>query len=151
MSSGRRKLYYASGCILIVMLLCTAGGIGTIKWYQRMTDCHDGRLPLRSLEIIIDVTQQQKFIDQFRKFADKNEFQFHLVNYTPNGHDFLIDLIRKDIEVIATNPFRPAEFNVGFYNNDCIHPTVASDIDGLVVDLKSFLSQIPNAVISAEK
>lgn len=151
MSIERRKLYYAIGCILPVILLCLVGGIRAIKWYQQMTDCHDGNLPLRSLEVTIDVSQQPQLIEQFNKFAEENDFKFHIIKYTPNGEDFLLQLTRKDLEVSATNPFALGEFKVGFYNNDCTHPTAVSDIDGLVNDLKSYISEIPGATITDEK
>ena len=147
MLTERKKLYYAIGCMLLFILLCLGGGIGTVRWYDMWISCHNGRSPLESLEITIDVSQQQQLIEQFNKFADKNSFKFHIIKYTPNGEEFLIDLIRKDIKVIARNPFTLGEFKVGFYNNDCIHPTVASDIDGLVSDLKNLISEIPNATI----
>ena len=59
----------------------------------------------------------------------------------------------KDVEVLILNNVIDLEkFDVAFYNNDCIHPTVASDIDGLVSDLKSsFKKEIPNVTITEEK
>ncbi len=35
--------------------------------------------------------------------------------------------------------------------NDCIHPTVASEIGGLVSELKGLISEIPNATITDTK
>jgi len=90
-------------------------------------------------------------IDQSKKFADKHGFRFQIAYYTPNGTDFSIWLKRKDVEVITSTPFKPGEFDIGFYNNDCIHPTVASDIEGLVSDLKSLISEIPSVRITEEK
>ena len=151
MSMERRKLYYAIGCILPVALLCFVGGIRVLKWYQQMTDCHDGNLPLRSFEVTIDISQQPQLIS-LNKFAEENDFRFHIIKYTPNGEDFLLQLTRKDLEVSATNPFALGRFSkVGFYNNDCTHPTVVSDIDGLVNDLKSYINEIPNVTITEEK
>jgi hypothetical protein len=40
---------------------------------------------------------------------------------------------------------------VGFYNNDCLYPATASDVDGMVSGLKDLINVIPGAAISAEK
>jgi hypothetical protein len=95
-----------------------------------MISCYDGRLPLKSLDVTIDVSQQTQLIEQFRKFDRKNDFGFDINYYTPDGNDFLIDLKRKDIEVISTNPFTLGGFEVYFYNNDCSYPTSGTDIGG---------------------
>ena len=150
-SNERRKLNYAIGCLLFVMMMCLVGSARVITWYQRMTDCHDGRSPLRGFKITIDISQNQQLIEQLNKFADEYDFKFGVNKYTPDGEDFLIQLTRKDTEVIVTNtPFAQGEFDVWFLNNDCAHPTIASDIDNLVYGLKSFISEIPNATIADE-
>ena len=103
------------------------------------------------MDVIIDTSQSQQLIEQLQKFADKNGFRSQIAYYTPNGKDFSVWMKRKDVEVIARSPFNPGEFRIGFYNYDCIHPTVASDIDDLVSDLKSLLNEIPNATIAEER
>ena len=61
-------------------------------------------------------------------------------------------MIRKDVEVVILNlPMNLDHYDVAFYNFDCDHPTVASDIEGLVTDLKSLIGKIPSAIITEEK
>jgi hypothetical protein len=119
--------------------------------YQKMTSCYNDRPPLRTFTVNINTSQVQKLIEQSQKFADKHGFRFQIAYYTPDGIDFSIWMERKDVEVIARSPFTPGEFEIGFYNYDCINPTVASDIDGLVNDLRSLISEIPSARITEEK
>lgn len=91
-------------------------------------------------------------IEQSQKFADANGFKFDIVYYTPQGDDFLIDMTRKDVEVvISNNSFHLDKFAVDFVNYDCIHPTVTDDIYDLVDDLLNFLKDIPNATITEGK
>jgi hypothetical protein len=94
--------------------------------------------------VTLDRSQQKQLIEQSRKFAEKYGFKFQIEYYTFNHENFLIDLRRKDIEIIASNPgFDLGTYFIGFYNYDCIHPTVTSDIQGLVSDLKSHINEIP--------
>jgi len=50
-----------------------------------------------------------------------------------------------------SNPFKSGEFKIGLYNNDCLHPTQVSDIDGLVQDLQASINKIPDATFTEEK
>jgi len=143
--------WFTGGCLLLGILFCVVGVV-SISWYKQSTECFKDRPPLESLDVIIEASQSQQLIAQLQKFADKNGFQSQVSYYTPNGEDFSVWMERKDVEVIANNtPSNLRKFNVGFYNNDCFHPTVASDIAGLVSDLKGFLGEIPNATITEGK
>ena len=121
----------------------------TVSWYKKTTECFKNRPPLRGFVLTIDKSQQKLLIEQSRKFADKHGFKFDIVYYTPNGEEFLIDMTRQDAELTVSNPSSSdrGKFYVYFYNYDCLHPTVASDIDDLVNDLKRSLSEIPKARI----
>jgi hypothetical protein len=93
----------------------------------------------------------KKLIEQLQKFANKNGFSHELSYYSPDGEDFSLWMERKDVEVIAASPFTRGEFKIGFYNNNCVDPTLASEISGLVTDLEGFISEIPNVIITEEK
>jgi len=137
--------------MFVVGILFCVVGVVSISWYKQSTECFKDRPPLESLDVIIEASQSQQLIAQLQKFADKNGFQSQVSYYTPNGEDFSVWMERKDVEVVVRDPFVPGEFKIGFYNNDCFHPTVASDIAGLVSDLKGFLGEIPNATITEGK
>jgi len=141
-----RKLIVTAG-LLLGMLLCLM-----IARYQQMNSCFKDRAPLRSFMVTLDRSQQKQLIERSRKFAEKYGFKFQIEYYTLNHENFLIDLTRKDIEIIASNPgFDLGTYFIGFYNYDCIHPTVASDVDGLVSDLKSSINEIPSVTITDER
>lgn len=144
---ANRSKSFKVGCLLLGLFFCGVGGIVILTRYQKMTSCYDDRPPLRSLDVTIDTSQSQQLMEQLQKFADKNSFKYQTAYYTPNGDNFSVWMTREDVEVIADRPFNPGEFGIGFYNNDCIHPTVASDLDGLVSDLKSLIGEIPNVTI----
>ena len=119
--------------------------------YQKTNGCYNDRPPLRSIDLSIDTSQSQQLIEQSKKFADKHGFKFQIAYYARNGTDFSIWMERKDVEVVTSSPFKTGDFSIEFYNNNCLHPTVASDIVDLVSDLKSLVSEIPSATITEEK
>lgn len=150
MLANRSKSFI--GWCLFGILLCTIAGIAMLARYQKMTSCYNGRLPLQGFDLTIERSQQKLLIEQSRKFADKNGLKFDIAYFTPNGENFRIDMIRKDVELVIWNIIMDLDhYDVNFYNNDCLHPTVASDIDSLVSDLKSFISEIPSAKITGER
>ena len=135
------------GC-LVSLLLGLAGGIFLFTRYQTMTSCHENQLPLKSVRLTIDPSQDQQFVEQSRKFAFKHGFRLDTISVDQPEESFRIRMIRKDVEVISRSPSTPGGFEIGFYNYDCIHPTAASTIDDLVIDFKSFMSEIPNVTIT---
>ena len=135
------------GCIAS-LLVVLAGGIILFNRYQNLTSCHDERLPLISMAVTSDPSQSKQLIEQFRKFAFKNSFRLDISNPDQDGNDFRIRMLRNDVEVITRKPLSPNEFRIEFYNTDCLHPTVAADLDDLVVDLKSLIGELPNVTIT---
>lgn len=139
------------GWCLLGILLCIIG-VTVLTRNEKMTSCYNSRPPLRRINVNIDLSQSQQLIEQAKKFASKHSFEFQIAYYTPTGTNFSIWMKRKDVELIIWNTIvDPDNFDANFYNNDCIHPTAASDIDGLVNDLKIFISELPSAKITEEK
>jgi hypothetical protein len=134
------------GCA-VSLLLGLAVGILVITRYQAGTICHENNPVLKSMKITMDPGQEGQFIEQSRKFAFKYNFRFDTGYFDPPNNDVRIRMMRKDVEIIVRNPANPGAFEVGFYNYDCIHPTLTSDLDDLVIDFKAFLSEIPTALI----
>ena len=137
---------------LAISLLCCVLTVVAFARYQRTTACFNNRPPLRSFAVTVDRYQERWLIKPSQKFAEKHGFKFQMAYYDQHGRDFSIWMKRKDVEVIAVSPFKLGEFRIGFYNNDCLHPIVASDIGGLVSDLKSFITEeIPNVTITEKE
>jgi hypothetical protein len=138
---------------LVISLLCCVLGAVAFAWYQRNTACLNNRPPLSSFVVTVDQYQQRWLIKPSQRFADKNGFKFDMSYFDQHGRNFLIDMRRKDVEVVILNNVMDLDkFDVAFYNYDCVNPTVASDIASLVSDLKSsFQEDIPNVTITEEK
>ncbi len=138
------------GCLLS-LLLSLAGGIVLANRYQAMISCHGNEPPLKSFYLTVDPSQDQQFIEQSRQFAYKHSFRLDVADFDQPASDLRILMVRKDVEVVTRSSSNAGAYEIGFYNYDCIHPTVVSDIDELVNDFKSFISEIPNAAIAEKK
>lgn len=136
------------GCA-VTLLLLLAGGISLFQYYRAVTSCHnEERPPLTRLNVTIDPSLDRQFVEQSRQFAFKHSFRFDLSDPDQPGNNLRVHMVRKDVEVIAKIPSAPGSYEIGFYNYDCSSPTLASDIDDLVDDFKSFMSEIPNVTIA---
>ncbi|MGA7193784.1 MAG: hypothetical protein WBW94_09145 [Anaerolineales bacterium] len=156
--SAKHTKWIVAGCLslgLLGILLCLLSGIGVktmIDKWNSQNSCFNDRAPLSSFTLTLDRSKQNQLIQTSQKFAIQNGFKFHIEYFTPDHEDFVVDGIRKDTEVVIGNTYNYKDiYFVSFYNYDCIHPTIASDIDGLVNDLKSSISQIPTATITDMK
>lgn len=138
------------GCLLGLLLVVAVGGFLYTR-YQTMTSCLENRTPLKSISVTIDPNQDERLIEQSRKFAFKQGFRFDTAEFAANSRDWRIRMIGPDVEVMVRSPSGPGGYEIGFYNYNCINPTTASEIDGLVDDFKSFLSEVPTALITEQK
>ena len=148
MLSKRQKKIIGS-CLLSGILFCILGCVGIKNMtHQKQRYPQDAK---RIVDITIDTSQREEFFDQLRKFADKHDFTI-LIDVGPRSdEDFHIEMTRGDIEIIGDNPFAPGEYGFGFYHADLLHPAPDSAFDDLIVDLKSFISEVPGATFSVEK
>ncbi len=135
------------GC-LAGLLLGLAGGIFLAVYYQNAISCHGDTTPLKTLAVTIDPSQDQQLVEQSRRFAYKHSFRFDVGNANQPASEFRILMIRRDVEILTKTSSNPGGYEIKFYNYDCIHPTVASDIEELVNDFKSFISEIPSVTIT---
>lgn len=125
--------------------------VATTNRIEKTTDCLSMRYPLRGFKFAVDKSQQKQFVKQLQEFAEKHDFKFDIVYFSESGEIFRITMIRKDVElVIANSVGNLDEFYSAFNNYDCVHPTVAADIDELTLEFKSLLSQVPNVMIIEE-
>jgi hypothetical protein len=144
---AKRSKSFIVGC-WVSLVLCLVAGAATITWFQKTNGCFKERLPLRGFDLTINRSQQRQLIKELQKFAEKHEFKFDIAYFSRSGEDFRVDMIRKDVQLIVWNTIIDLDqFDANFYNYDCVHPTVAADIEDLATEFKNTLSQIPSVVI----
>lgn len=111
----------------------------------------NGQEARRSVNITINITQRQEFFNQLHEFAEKHNFTI-LIDTRPQGVEgFYIDMYRDDIMIAGTNPFVPAEYQLGFYDADRQNPVSETVLEDLISDLESFISEVPSATFTVEK
>jgi len=107
--------------------------------------------PKKTLGVVIDLDQREKFFEQLKRFANAHDFDIHIGPTTPAGDTFNIYMSRKDVILIANNPFHPRGYDIAFYDKDPAIPVSEEVIDSLMSDLKRFISEVPNVTINEEK
>jgi hypothetical protein len=122
--------------------------VGVLIWDKTVNGCRVDRSPIKIVDVSVDGSKSQEVLVQFMRFAEENAMLVEVNYYGIKGDYFSIWMDRQDVEVFATNSSERGEFQIAFYNNDCIHPIHTEDVNLLFHDLKSILSEIPNIKIT---
>ncbi len=142
MSANRKKLIVS----ISLLLLCIFGCIGFTEIAQKGSA---GKAPIRELRITLHLDQREELIIQLEKFAKKHDFEFLVrpVDVIPEG--IFIEMYRDDLEISAVSvPDSPTKIDLNFYEGKSTHITSTEIVDELVSDLKNFVGEIPNVIIS---
>ena len=107
--------------------------------------------PVKRLRVTIDESQRKELFTQFQKFADKHTFKYVFSDYGTTDH-FLVELWGENILITASDdPGNSRSVSI-FFSGKYSGSTVADEtVDELLIELKSFLSEIPNVTITEEK
>ena len=136
---------------LFVFAICVAIVFGGQKlvntWKARFGTLHSKK----TLVATIDLGQREKFFEQLTRFADAHDFKIHIGTTTPSGDTFNINMSRKDVMVIANNVFDTKVFDIHFYDKDPTKAVSEEIIDNLFNDLKRYISEIPNAIMTEQR
>jgi hypothetical protein len=148
MLTNRAKMMEA---IFLSVVLCIFACIGIGMLLTKLGE-GSGRAPVQGLRVTINKSQREELFDQLQKFADKHAFEFLLRKAGPNGEGYFIEMLRDDIYINASiTRVDPKIVSIRFYNNDTTYPASREIVDGLLNDLKSFLSEITDIRITEEK
>lgn len=144
----RIVVVFLSLCLGVSILIL--GCMGTINMFNKIEES-SSQGPIRSLRITIDKSQREELFDQFRKFAEKHAFEFHISDYGTGGEDYLIEMSRTDIIINASIIHHdPKIVSIGFFAKYPGYPVNEETVDDLVNDLKNFISEIPNITITEQ-
>jgi hypothetical protein len=105
--------------------------------------------PVRRLRVKIEEGQREELFDQFEKFAEKHDFRIEITDFANMGKYFQVWMVRDNIQVVAEDvPGDPSTYDVDFLGLYPGQPVDEEAIDELLIELKSFLSEIPNVSIT---
>jgi hypothetical protein len=138
-------------CLIIGALIgYTAKTIAVFGENNKNTSAYQ-KYPRRTIVVQIEVSQQELLFDEMRKFADDQGFAIRIAPTTPTGVDYSIEMWRQDVMILAFNNSDPAMFRFSFFDTDSaiLQPEfVLSSLEG---ELKNYINEIPNVMISEEK
>jgi len=148
MSTKYGNLYTLIG-VLLGILCFIFGCISLRNKYQIKHPWE--QFPIRILSIRVDENQRAELFSQLRKFSEKHDLEFYLSEYKPEKSFFVVmdgELLR----ISALSKIDPmAELNISFFEKDPTNPPTQETVDEVYNDLKSFISEVPSAVIVEEK
>jgi hypothetical protein len=105
-------------------------------------------MPVRTFTITIDKAQRQELLDQLQNFADKHEAKYAFSDYGTTDH-FLAEIWGESLLILAGNvPGTSDLVDISFYGKLPGHVPDEELVDEWLQDLKSFISEIPDVMIT---
>jgi regulator of replication initiation timing len=103
---------------------------------------------VRGMTITMDVDQRQEFFTQMQKFADKHALEFTINFHDADKKSFLIAIYGDSFHITSAGSLQDSsEIAISFFN-EASTPTPHETVDKLFDDLKSFINEIPNVMIT---
>jgi hypothetical protein len=110
----------------------------------------NGLAPVRSLTLTMDRSQREELFEQLQRFSDKQTSKFVLTEYEQIDH-FKIEIWGDDILITASDvPPDPSLVYIFFYGKNLGASVDEETVDELLNDLKSYINEIPNVMITEE-
>ncbi len=136
---------------LVAIAVCVAIVFGAQKLLTTRKAGFGTLHPKKTLVVTIDLSEREKFFEQLTRFADAYDFKMHIGPTTPAGDTFSIHMSRKDVLVWGDNVFSPRVYDISFYDKDPTNPASEETIGNLVNDLKSFVGETPNVIVTEQR
>jgi hypothetical protein len=153
MLENRRRLILITCMFLAIPFL-----FGCFLDMRRVVDIaadNRGHAPIRRLRVTIDPSHQEELFNQLQKFADKHNFKVVISDYSTSSATYQVELSRKDFIIRAIHNSHDVEIvSIGFYDQIRATPVPEETLDAindLVIDLVSYLEEIPDVTITEEK
>jgi len=108
-------------------------------------------IPRRLVTVTIDQNQQDELFAQLQKFAEKWQYAIRIAPAVQGNDHFIVDLWRIDMKVIGVYLGASRELQVAFSYTESRRPVPDQHFDEEIDDLKSFISEIPNATFTVSK
>ena len=144
MISIKRKTLIRFARLFVAIIIILGIKIFSEMWQEGAFITVNTQHPKRTVGIVIDIEQREKFFEQLKRFARAHDFDIHIGQTTPAGDKFNINISGREITLIANNAFDPRAYDISFYDKHPANPVPDEEIDILLLDLKRFISEVPN-------
>jgi hypothetical protein len=133
-------------CLLAGLFIC---GFGCMSLTRSINlKGKPNSLSVKSLKITMDLDQREEFFAQLQNFADKHSLELRSTFYDADKKGFLIVLAGDGFDISAISTLHsPREITIAFFN-DASTPTPQKAVDELFDDLKNFINEIPNVMMT---
>ena len=109
------------------------------------------KYPRRTIIVNIETSQQEMLFDELRSLADDEGFAIRIAPTTPSGVDFIVEMWREDVKVIALKSSDSGTFRIGIFDTDSAVSIPEWAVDSLKNKLINYIEEIPNVAITEEK
>ncbi len=147
----RTKIIVLVFLIFALLAACILIASGRVRTDSPKPPGNLEKAPIRIVSITLAQSQHDQLFEQLRSFAAKHAFAIRISQTDPSGENFLVQMWREDIRVIAVDSGDPGLFEMGFYNTYEERSVPSSVFDELIVDLRGFIGEIPNTTLTVEE
>ena len=109
------------------------------------------KYPRRTIIVKIEKDQQEMLFDKLRSFAEDEGFAIRIAPTTPSGIDFIVQMWREDVKILALNDIEPREFRIGLFDTDSAVSIPEWAVSSIKNKLMTYLKEIPNVMITEKK
>ena len=142
-------------CKRPIWIVCLSLSVFFFTFGCRLSNIGDDNIslePVRRLRIRTNEGQREQLFEQFEKFAEKHNFEIRITDYGGRGEHFQVWISGDSIQIISEDvPGDSSLFGVDFYGKHPGYPVDEKTVDGLLNDLKEFISEIPGVTITEQK
>src|SRR5271169_4363373 len=112
MSRRRRWVtrWEAARLAFVALLLALLGA----GWYV-MTARREPRFSIAGIRVTVTADTRSELFDRLSEFAQTYGFRIRIAPVSAGGEHFVVQMWRKDVDVVGDNPFDPQKYNIDFY------------------------------------
>jgi hypothetical protein len=109
------------------------------------------KYPRQTILVKIEPDQQEMLFDKLRSLADDEGFAIRIAPTTPSGINFIVEMWREDVKIIALNSSDSETYRTGIFDTDSAVSVPEWVVDSLKNKLINYIEEIPNVTITEEK
>ena len=112
----------------------------------------EGIFPVRALDVRMDKSAHDDFVEQMRKFGAAFGFKMLIKPSSPRPYDTFVQMWRHDVELSASNGSDTGaidlKFGIAFYPKRGQPAPPPENVAPLVEGLRLFLNEVPSAAVT---
>lgn len=132
---GEKVSWVRRGLLVLLWLPVVAMVLAMWSWEHKPMMDRKPHLPLRFVDVQMNHTERDHFIEQVRRFADQHRFDLNIRQLPPDPDEVFFQLSRNNILLLGSNNASghvpEFQFSFAFYQQRKIPPPSLAEIDPL--------------------